>query len=62
VREDHAAEQALECLSKLETKSLEAKRDALRRRIRTLEVEGKIEEALLLMNELDRSKRPSSIV
>jgi DNA primase len=62
VREEHAAEQAVDCLRLLEARSREAKREELKQRIRTLELEGKLEEALRVAGELDHSQRPSGIM
>jgi DNA primase len=60
VQEENAAEQALHCLRALETKSMSAAWDDLRRRIREMEDRGDFAEALRLADELDRRKRPSS--
>ncbi len=60
ISEEDAAEQALHCLRALEAKSVSARRDILRRRIRELEQEGNVEEALRLMDELNQMKRPNS--
>ncbi len=57
VSEELAAQQALDCLKLLEARSLQGRRDELKRRIREFESQGKIEEALNLMNELDRIQR-----
>ena len=59
IREDDAAQQALHCLQALETKSVTALCDNLRRRIRQMEQEGNFAEALRLADELDRRKRAS---
>ena len=58
--EEHAAQQALHCLEALEAKSIDAARDALRRRIRQLEQEGNVAEALRVADELNHIKRASS--
>ena len=52
-----AAQQALHCLQALETKSAEAVRSDLKRRIKQLEAEGKMEEALHVMEQLRGGKR-----
>ncbi len=59
VAEEHAAEQALDCLKQLELKSMQTKCDSIKRRIREFEIAGDMNEALRLMNELDRMQRPS---
>jgi DNA primase len=53
VNEDHAPEQALDCLKLVEAKTLQARREALKKRIRQFELEGNFEAALGLMSELD---------
>ncbi len=62
IREEDAAQQALHCLQALETKSANAARDTLRRRIRELEREGNFTEALGLADELNKMKPASSEV
>ncbi len=62
IAEEHAAEQALHCLKLLEAKSMQAKCESLKKRIRELELQQNVEGALLLMNELDRMSRPSAKV
>ncbi len=57
IAEEHAAEQALACLKLLESKSVQAQCEALKKRIRDFENEGKFTEAIRLMNELDAVKR-----
>lgn len=59
MRDEDAAEQALHCLQALEAKSESAARDSLRRRIKELENQGNLAEALRLADELDRM-RPAS--
>jgi DNA primase len=49
---ESATAQAIHCLKALETKSIDDQRSALRRRIREVENEGKLEEALRLADEL----------
>jgi DNA primase len=51
-----STEQAVECLRALETKHLESERADKKRRIRALEKEGNVTEAIRLTNELDRQK------
>lgn len=60
--EEDAAEQALECLKLLEAKSLQAKSEALKKRIKDLEAHGNFEEAMQLMNQLDGIGRASGRV
>jgi DNA primase len=55
--QESAAQQALHCLQALETKSAEAVRSDLKRRIKQLEAEGKMEEALHAMEQLRSGKR-----
>jgi hypothetical protein len=50
-------EQALACLEKLEPSDRELRRAGLRNRVRQLEREGRVEEALSLMKELSRLER-----
>jgi DNA primase len=52
--------QAMECLRALEAKHLETLRTDMKRRIRALEKEGNLAEAIQLTNELDRQTRASS--
>jgi hypothetical protein len=52
--------QAMECLRALETKHLETLRTDMKRRIRALEKEGNLAEAMQLATELDRVTRASS--
>ena len=52
--------QAMECLRALETKHLESVRTDMKRRIKALEKEGNVAEAIRLTNELDRHTRASS--
>ncbi len=52
--------QALDCIRKLESKQLEAERNEMKRRIRALEKEGNLSEAMRLTDELDRHQRASS--
>jgi DNA primase len=54
--QESAAQQALHCLQALETKSAEVARNDLKRRIKQLEAEGKMEEALRLMEQLHSGK------
>jgi replicative DNA helicase len=58
ITEENAAGQALDCLRSLEMKSISADENSLKRRIRELEQQGNITEALRLMNELDLRKGP----
>lgn len=58
--EENAAGQVLHSLRALETASTSAARDGLRRRIRELEDQGDVAEALRLTHELDSLKRASS--
>ncbi len=55
--EESAAQQALHCLQALETKSAESARSDLKRKIKQLEAEGKLEEALQIMEQLRGGKR-----
>lgn len=62
IQEEDAPQQALRCLEALETKSVNTAREDLRRRIQSLEREGKLREALSLadeLNEMDKVKRAS---
>ena len=59
VPEDGALQQALHCLEALERKSARAAFEKLKLRIRDLEREGKLEEAMRLADELNRLKRAS---
>jgi len=60
VAEEQAADQALDCLRLLEAKLQQTKLDQLKRQIRELEAQGKIQDAIRLMNELDTlTRRPS---
>ncbi len=55
-------EQALHCLELLEAKSVQAKCERLKKRIRELELQGNFEEAFRLMDDLERSvARPPSL-
>jgi len=54
---DMAPQQAAECLRKLEMRQGEADRGELRKQIRRLEQEGRIEEAMRLANQLDKQDR-----
>jgi DNA primase len=56
MEEEQAAQQALHCLRALEGKASAARAVDLKRRIRELEQQGKFDEALRLVNELDRSE------
>lgn len=58
--ESNAAQQALHCLRALETKSVDAECEALRRRIRESEKSGNFPEVMRLTAELDKIKRASS--
>ncbi len=60
VAEEHAPEQALHCLKLLEAKSLQAKCDCLKKRIKELELQQNFGEALRLADELDRISRRSA--
>jgi len=51
---ESATAQAIHCLKALEMKSVDDQRAALRRRIRDVEHEGKLEEALRLADELQK--------
>ncbi len=62
IAEEHAPEQALHCLKLLEAKSVQAKCESLKKRIRELELQQNFEDALQLMNELDRASRASAKV
>ena len=59
ISEEYAAEQALDCLKLLESKSVQTKCEDLKRQIRELEIQGNLEGALSLMNELDTAKHSS---
>jgi DNA primase len=59
IQEENAAEQALHCLRALESKWIAAKCQILKRQIRELEQQGKLEEALNLADELNKLKRAS---
>ena len=59
IQEENAAEQALHCLRALETKLIAAKCQTLKRQIRELEQQGKLEEALNLADELNKLRRAS---
>lgn len=60
MEEEAAAQQALHCLRALEGKASGAKAVDLKRRIRELEQQGNMEEALRLATELDRSEAAAS--
>jgi DNA primase len=60
VTEANAARHALDCLRSLETKSLQAECEALRRRIREFEQNGNMPEAMRLADQLDKMRRVSS--
>ncbi len=62
VAEEHAAEQALDCLKLLDAKSKQGKRESLKSRIKEAETQGKLDEALRLMTELDGLGRTSAKV
>ena len=62
MREEDAVQQTMHCLEALETKSAGTARERLRRRIRELEHEGNLTEALRLADELNRMIRASSEV
>jgi DNA primase len=62
VGEEKAAEQALDCLKLLEAKSCRVQRDNLKKKIRELEAQGNLAEAIRLTNELDGMGGPSSRV
>ncbi len=62
IAEEHAPEQALHCLKLLEAKSVQAKCESLKKRIRELELQQNFEGALQLMDELDRASRASAKV
>jgi len=55
LEEEGAAQQALHCLQALEAKVITSKHQALKRRIRELEIAGKLQEAMVLMEELERA-------
>lgn len=57
VGEESAAQQALHCLQALESKSAESARNDLKRKIKQLEAEGKVNEALQMMEQLRGGKR-----
>lgn len=59
VSEEQAASQAVDCLRRLETVSLEAKFTALKKLIRESELNRNFEEAFRLTHELDVMKRAS---
>lgn len=59
IQEENAAEQALHCLRALETKLIAAKCQTLKRQIRELEQQGKLQEALNLADELNKLRRAS---
>jgi DNA primase len=60
IDEETAVEQALYCMKALDSKFASAQRDFLRRRIRELEQQGNIEEALRCTAELDEWKPANS--
>jgi DNA primase len=60
LEEEGAAQQALHCLRALEEKAGEAISGELRRKIRELEEQGNVGEAMRLINELDRRKTTAS--
>ena len=62
IAEEHAAEQALHCLKLLEVKSVQAKCESLKKRIRELELQQNFDDALRLMDELDKVSRASAKV
>ncbi|MBV8573250.1 MAG: DNA primase [Acidobacteriaceae bacterium] len=62
MREEMAAQQALECLRSLETKAVQTQQANLKNRIRDLEREGNVSEALRLTAELNTLGRPSTDV
>jgi len=57
ISEENATEQALHCLRALESKSVVVKCNSLKRQIRQLEQEGKFEDALMLVDELNKVQR-----
>jgi DNA primase len=59
VTEEHATEQALDCLKRLEEKSFQKECEHLKKRIREADERGDLNEALRLTEELDRLKRVS---
>ncbi len=60
LQEEDATQQALHCLRALEEKGAAAKERDLKRRVRELETNGKIQEAFALMEELQRAKSSAS--
>lgn len=62
LKQEGAAEQAMSCLKALEAKAIQTQQEQLRGRIRELDREGNIAEALRLTNELDKLKeRPTGV-
>ncbi len=59
IREDGALQQTLHCLEALEKKDANTKLDRLKMRIKELERDGKLEEAMRLADELNSLKRAS---
>ncbi len=59
VAEEYASQQAIDCLKLLEMKFLTRRGDELKKQIRKLESDGKLDEALYLINQLDGLKRAS---
>ena len=59
VSEESASQQAIDCLKELEIKFRISRGDELKKQIRKLESDGKLDEALYLINELDGLKRAS---
>ena len=60
VAEEYASQQAIDCLKLLELKFLTSRGDELKKQIRKLEAEGKLDEAFILANQLDALRRASS--
>lgn len=60
IDEESAAGQALDCLRALETKAAGGRRDALRRRIKELEINGDFAGALTLAEELNKLDKGGS--
>ena len=56
IQEEDAAQQALHCLRALEAKAVTARHIDLKRRVRELENQGKMQEALVLLEELQQAK------
>lgn len=57
ISEEHATDQALDCLKSLETKTVDARQHLIKKQIRDFEAQGNLAEALRLAKELDARQR-----